>query len=274
VAQSQSLFTCFELKSYYTNLSFEGRPEVTISTEPVIPHHKLIAIIMHQAQAVYTVLLSVFLSAFATRSLTTDNCALLLSVLIQPAASSIQPQLKAQVNKEDHVPEIIYNNAVNDEEEVNLKPTILTWSDKLLTSADQKQPTTKIINWVSNGKDILSAKPIMSVKHHTTHNILELKNLSDKYLQVKVVNTVEEMGFWFLRKEVKHIFNFEIKKGEEKILNVRKSGSMRSGDNNVESPVSLKPSIHIFIQEINKIGIIIIIIKEHEANQTSLNGLI
>ncbi|KAA1119275.1 hypothetical protein PGT21_020145 [Puccinia graminis f. sp. tritici] len=146
--------------------------------------------------------------------------------------------LKPQVTEEGHAPEIIYNRAVNDEEEVNREYTILTWSDRLLTSAGDKHPVTKILNWVPKGQDILSAKPIISVKHHTTNNIVELNNLSDKCLQVKVVNTVEEMGFLFQRKEVKHVFNFEIKRGEQKILNARKSGSMYSRDNKTKSPVS------------------------------------
>ncbi|KAA1065184.1 hypothetical protein PGTUg99_018497 [Puccinia graminis f. sp. tritici] len=136
--------------------------------------------------------------------------------------------LKPQVNKEGHAPEIIYNHAVNDEEDVDREHTTLTWSDRLLTSADDKHPVTKILNWVPKGQAILSAKPIISVKHHATNNILELNNLSEKCLQVKVVNTVQEMGFLLQRKEVKHVFNFEIKRGEQKVLKVRKSGSMYS----------------------------------------------
>ncbi|KAA1083863.1 hypothetical protein PGT21_009740 [Puccinia graminis f. sp. tritici] len=132
---------------------------------------------MCRALAVYTLLLSVILSAFATRSLMTNNCPFLLAVLILPAASSMNSLLKPQVTEEGHAPEIIYNHAVNDEEEVNREYTILTWSDRLLTSADDKHPVTKILNWVPKGQDILSAKPIISVKHHTTNNILELNNL-------------------------------------------------------------------------------------------------
>ncbi|WAQ84582.1 hypothetical protein PtA15_5A153 [Puccinia triticina] len=117
---------------------------------------------MRRAQALHTILFSSFLSVLATQSIM-NTYGLLLTVLIQQAVPSlVDPLLKFRGTEGECAPEIITDHAKAQIEVSRHEPKIITWTDILSTSSNEKDSQKTIYDWVEIDEDMVNAEALMT----------------------------------------------------------------------------------------------------------------
>ncbi|KAH9457868.1 hypothetical protein MJO28_004909 [Puccinia striiformis f. sp. tritici] len=183
---------------------------------------------------------------------------LLLPIFIQQVTSLLESSgrlLKSDASGGSHHTENNYIHVVKSD--IETQPRTLVWSGTIPTPGNRKPYVPRVIHDLDvNDQDLVIHQPLITINSLGDNEIVELENVSNKYLQVKLVNTVKARSFLLPGDIQEHHYNFGMRDGEKKFIYLSKSGSMRSRVGKVKSakknPLLLDLMIKVHGRELDK----------------------
>ncbi|POW14358.1 hypothetical protein PSTT_03039 [Puccinia striiformis] len=127
---------------------------------------------------------------------------LLLPIFIQQVTSLLESSgrlLKSDASGGSHHTENNYIHVVKSD--IETQPRTLVWSGTIPTPGNRKPYVPRVIHDLDvNDQDLVIHQPLITINSLGDNEIVELENVSNKYLQVKLVNTVKARSFLLPRR--------------------------------------------------------------------------